>query len=47
MNQNQPIPKNWPFKFYNSKQTPESIELEKTKHKPIPFDLSEIEEATF
>lgn len=38
---------NWPFKYVNGVQTPqsESLELDKKAHKPTQFDLSTTDEA--
>jgi len=41
------IADNWPFKYVNGVQTPqsESLELDKKAHKPTQFDLSTTDEA--
>ena len=37
----------WPFKYINGQQTDQSraLELDKQAHKPVPFDISTIEDA--
>jgi hypothetical protein len=37
----------WPFPFVNGQQTDQSkaLELDRQAHKPVPFDISTIEEA--
>ena len=41
------IADNWPFKYVNGVQTPQSksLELDKKAHKPTQFDLSTTEDA--
>lgn len=38
---------NWPFKYINGEQTPESktLELDKQAHKPVPFNPATCEDA--
>jgi hypothetical protein len=38
---------NWPFKYFNGVQTPESLALQsdKDKHEPTEIDLNDFDEA--